>query len=70
LLFLKMDHENSRMLGKPSVIPVEFKWVGLLLDGDELERHYRDILAAAIIDDLKAALEQFEGMAGELGVEE
>jgi type I restriction enzyme M protein len=30
LLFLKMDHENSSHLR---------------LDGDELERHYRDILA-------------------------
>jgi type I restriction enzyme M protein len=46
LLFLKMDHENSSMLGKPSAIPAEFGWAGLLrLDGDELERHYRDILA-------------------------
>jgi type I restriction enzyme M protein len=46
LLFLKMDHENSSMLGKPSAIPPEFNWAGLLrLDGDELERHYRDILS-------------------------
>jgi type I restriction enzyme M protein len=46
LLFLKMDHENSSMLGKPSAIPAEFNWAGLLrLDGDDLERHYRDILA-------------------------
>ena len=46
LLFLKMDHENSAMLGKPSGIPAEFNWAGLLrLDGDDLERHYRDILA-------------------------
>ncbi|MDP3185910.1 MAG: class I SAM-dependent DNA methyltransferase, partial [Anaerolineales bacterium] len=46
LLFLKMDHENSTMLGKPSGIPAEFGWAGLLrLDGDDLERHYRDILA-------------------------
>ncbi len=46
LLFLKMDHENSTMLGKPSAIPAEFSWATLLrLDGDELERHYRDILA-------------------------
>ena len=29
-----------------------------------------DILAAEIIEDLKSALEQFEGLAGELGVEE
>jgi type I restriction enzyme M protein len=46
LLFLKMDHENSTMLGKSSGIPAEFGWATLLrLDGDELERHYRDILA-------------------------
>jgi type I restriction enzyme M protein len=24
LLFLKMDHENNSMLGKPSAIPAEF----------------------------------------------
>jgi len=30
LLFLKMDHENSTMLGKPSAIPAEFSWAGLL----------------------------------------
>src|SRR5512136_762027 len=46
LLFLKMDHENSTMLNKPSTIPPEFNWAGLLrLDGEELERHYRAILA-------------------------
>jgi type I restriction enzyme M protein len=45
LLFLKMDHENSTMLGKPSTIPAEFGWASLLrLDGDDLERHYRAIL--------------------------
>jgi type I restriction enzyme M protein len=30
LLFLKMDHENSSMLGKPSAIPAEFNWATLL----------------------------------------
>ena len=30
LLFLKMDHENSSMLGKASAIPAEFNWAGLL----------------------------------------
>jgi type I restriction enzyme M protein len=46
LLFLKMDHENSTMLGKPSAILADFGWAGLLrLDGDDLERHYRDILS-------------------------
>jgi type I restriction enzyme M protein len=45
LLFLKMDHENSALLAKPSAIPPEFNWTSLLrLDGDELERHYRDLL--------------------------
>jgi type I restriction enzyme M protein len=29
-LFLKMDYENSSMLGKPSAIPPEFNWAGLL----------------------------------------
>ena len=29
-----------------------------------------DILAAEIVEDLKSALEQFEGLAGELGMEE
>ena len=47
LLFLKMDDENGSMLGKASAIPAEFNWASLLrLDGDELERHYRQILAA------------------------
>jgi type I restriction enzyme M protein len=46
LLFLKMDHENSTILGKPSAIPPEFGWATTLLrlDGDDLERHYRDLL--------------------------
>ena len=30
LLFLKMDHENSRMPGKPGAIPPEFNRAGLL----------------------------------------
>ncbi len=34
------------MLGKASAIPAEFNWASLLrLDGDELESHYRHILA-------------------------
>jgi type I restriction enzyme M protein len=46
LLFLKMDQEGSSMLGKPSAIPAELNWVSLQkLNGDELEKHYRDILA-------------------------
>jgi len=42
LLFLKMDDENTRMLGRPSVIPAEYDWAAL--DGDELEAHYRQTL--------------------------
>src|SRR5512142_2452943 len=46
LLFLKMDLENSTMLGKPSAIPGQFNWASLLkLGGDALEGHYREILA-------------------------
>jgi type I restriction enzyme M protein len=45
LLFLKMDNEHNTMLGKKTSIPKEFGWSSLLkLDGEELERHYRDIL--------------------------
>ena len=45
LLFLKMDDENTRFLGKPSAIPAELGWQSLLeRDGDELEAHYRHIL--------------------------
>src|SRR2546423_8017434 len=47
LLFLKMDDEQVQLLGKPSAIPPEYGWQGLLgLHGDELESHYRHILAA------------------------
>jgi type I restriction enzyme M protein len=68
LLFLKMDHENSKMLHKPSAIPAEFNWAGLLrLDGEELERHYRDILAVETVEELQAALEQFPGVEDEPG---
>jgi type I restriction enzyme M protein len=46
LLFLKMDDENVRMLGKPSAIPAEYNWASLRsLSGDGLEDHYRQILA-------------------------
>jgi type I restriction enzyme M protein len=45
LLFLKMDDENARMLGKPSIIPAAHNWASLqALDGDELEAHYRQTL--------------------------
>jgi type I restriction enzyme M protein len=47
LLFLKMDDENVHVLGKPSAIPAEYNWAGLRsLSGDELERHYRQILSS------------------------
>src|SRR5205085_6591148 len=45
--FLKMDDEQVQLLDKPSAIPPEYSWQGLLgLHGDELESHYRHILAA------------------------
>lgn len=45
LLFLKMDDENSRLLGKPSVIPPALNWQSLLgKEGSDLEAHYRHIL--------------------------
>jgi type I restriction enzyme M protein len=47
LLFLKMDDENLRVLGKPSAIPAAFNWASLRSrSGDELESHYRQILTA------------------------
>src|ERR671931_1735817 len=46
LLFLKMDDEQVQLLGKPSAIPPEYSWQSLRgLHGDELETHYRHILA-------------------------
>ncbi len=50
LLFLKMAHEQSQLLGKRSIIPPDssgkpLDWPSLLaLDGTELEVHYRHIL--------------------------
>lgn len=47
LLFLKMDDENVRVLGKPSAIPAEYNWGSLRkLSGDDLEVHYRQILTS------------------------
>jgi type I restriction enzyme M protein len=47
LLFLKMDDENVRVLGKPSAIPTDYNWTSLRsLSRDDLESHYRQILAA------------------------
>ena len=46
LLFLKMDDEQARLLGKLSAIPAGLGWQSLAgLTGDELEAHYRHILA-------------------------
>ena len=45
LLFLKMDAENTSMLGRKSAIPEQYNWVSLQrLDGDDLETHYRAVL--------------------------
>jgi type I restriction enzyme M protein len=46
LLFLKMDDEQVRLLGKASAIPAGLDWQSLAgRSGDELESHYRHILA-------------------------
>jgi type I restriction enzyme M protein len=46
LLFLKMDYEGAALLGKPSMIPEALGWSSLLArDGDDLEKHYVQILA-------------------------
>ena len=46
LLFLKMDDERVRELGAETAIPPQLGWSSLqLLDGAELEEHYRQILA-------------------------
>ncbi len=46
LLFLKMDDENTSVLGKPSAIPEAYNWSSLRkLSGDELEVHYLQILS-------------------------
>src|SRR3954451_21838619 len=46
LLFLKMDDENVRFLGKHSVIPEGLGGLSLLaLEGEALEMQYRHILA-------------------------
>ncbi len=45
LLFLKMDDEQVRHLGKPSAIPEDLNRSSLAtLSGDELEVHCRHIL--------------------------
>ena len=46
LLFLKMAHERTQLLGQPaSTIPKDYDWQSLLdKDGDDLEKHYRKTL--------------------------
>ena len=45
LLFLKMDYEGVKELGKKSSIPADLSWTSLLSrDGEELEAHYLHIL--------------------------
>ena len=45
LLFLKMDYENVKQLGKSSAIPNEYDWSSLQgQSGEDLERQYREIL--------------------------
>lgn len=45
LLFLKMDYENVKQLGKNSAIPKEYDWSSLQgKSGEELESQYREIL--------------------------
>ena len=47
LLFLKMADEQAAPLHKTSAIPAGLGWDSLRrLDGDELETHYRHILAS------------------------
>ena len=66
LLFLKMADEQVRELSKDRVIPQGLGWQSLLArDGDELPDP--DVLAAEIMEDLQAALEQFREIAEDLG---
>lgn len=45
LLFLKMDHEQVELWGRPSAIPAAYNWASLrVLEGTALEKHYLTIL--------------------------
>jgi len=45
LLFLKMDYENVKQLGKDSAIPSDYNWSALQgLSGEYLEKQYRETL--------------------------
>jgi hypothetical protein len=75
LVFLKMDDENAQS-GKPSAIPdgeahdklnLDIFWLRDESLEDSANLLDPDVLAAEIIEDLKSALEQFEGIALDLG---
>ncbi|MFA6280585.1 MAG: class I SAM-dependent DNA methyltransferase [Bdellovibrionales bacterium] len=45
LLFLKMDEEREELANEGSLVPAKYRWKHLKrLTGDELVRHYRDML--------------------------
>jgi len=45
LLFLKMDYENVKQLGKESAIPADYDWSSMQgKSGEDLEKQYREIL--------------------------
>ena len=45
LLFLKMDCENEKQLGKKSAIPSDYNWASLhSKSGEDLEKQYREAL--------------------------
>jgi type I restriction enzyme M protein len=47
LLFLKMDEERAMLIGEASSVPKAWCWARLAeLDGEALESHYRNALAA------------------------
>ena len=65
LLFLKMAHERTQPpYSQPSTVPVEYAWPALMATDNLPEP---DVIAREIVEDLRAALEQFEGVAAELG---
>ena len=78
LLFLKMAHERTQPpYNQPSAVPEDYSWPTLVeLDGIPLEHHYRHtletlgkdpaVLAAEIVEDLQAALDQFALIATDL----
>jgi type I restriction-modification system DNA methylase subunit len=68
LLFLKMDYERTRPPYKrKSSIPEDYNWASL---GDSSDLPDPAVLAAEIVEDLQAALDQFAQIAADLGVGE